>query len=120
MVNYRFDVTSDYGWSVTRASVTWIAHWLVAALVLFVNAGQEAARGDTLKLFIAALGTAFANAHAFLSLAGDGGYLESCHELIGQHDHGGLLAAVGVTQAILGPVLLFLLLLTLRNRFRLA
>ena len=120
MVNYLFDVTSDYGWSVTRASVTWIAHWLVAGLVLFVNAGQEAARGDTLKLFTAALGVAFSNAHAFLSLAGDGGYLESCRELIGQHGHGGLLATVGVTQAILGPVLLFLLLLTLRNRFRLA
>ena len=120
MVNYLFDVTSDYGWSVTRASVTWIAHWLVAGLALFLNAGQEAVRGATLKLFIAALGVAFANAHAFLSLTGEGGYLEGCRELIGQHDHGGLFAAVGVTQAILGPVLLFLLLLTVRNRFRLA
>lgn len=120
VVNYLFDVTSDYGWSVKRASVSWVAHWLVAALVLFVNAGQAALRGDTLKLFAAALGVAFSNANAFLSLTRAGGYLEGCRELIGQHDHGGLLAAVGVTQAILGPVLLFLLLLTLRNRFRLA
>ena len=76
--------------------------------------------GDALKLFTAALGTAFANAHAFLSLSGKGGYLETCRLLIEQCDHGGLLAAVGVTQAILGPAFLFLLLLTVRNRFRLA
>ena len=120
VVNFLFDVTSDYGWSVTRAAVSWVAHWLVAGLVLFANAGQAAAGGYTLKVFIAALGTSFANAHAFLSLAGKGGYLESCRVLVDQHVHSGLLATVGVTQAILGPVLLFVLLLTMRNRFRLA
>ena len=120
VINFLFDVTSDYGWSVTRAAVCWLAHWSVAGVVLFANAGQAALGGDMLKLFVAALGTSFANAHAFLSLAGKGGYLESCRVLIEQHDHGGLLAMVGVTQAILGPVFLFLLLLTMRNRFRLA
>ena len=120
VANYLFDVSSDYGWSLSRAAVSWVGHWLAAGLVLFVNAGQAAIGGDALKLLGAALGTAFANAHAFLALAGKGGYLESCRVLIGQHDHWGLLAAVGVTQAILGPVLLFLLLLTMRNRFRLA
>ena len=43
-------------------------------------------------------------------LAGKGGYLESCRVLIDQHDHGDLLATVGGTQAILGPVLPFVLL----------
>ena len=120
VVNYLFDVSSDYGWSLACAARYWVGHWLLAGLVLFVNTGQAAVGGDWPKLLSAALGTAFANAHAFLALAGKGGYLESCRVLIGQHDHWGLLAAVGVTQAILGPVLLFLLLLTMRNRFRLA
>ncbi len=109
VVNYLFDVSSDYGWNLTRAAVSWVGHWLAFGLVLFVNAGQAAVGGDALKLLGAAFGTAFANAHAFLTLAGKGGYLESCRVLIGQHDHLGLLAAVGVTQAILGPVLLFVL-----------
>ncbi len=120
VVNYLFDVSSDYGWSLTRATVSWVGHWLAFGLVLFVNAGQAAVGGDALKLLGAALGTAFANAHSFLALAGKGGYLESCRVLIGQHDHCGLFAAVGVIQAILGPVLLFVLVLTMRNRFRLA
>lgn len=120
VVNLLFDVTSDYGWSVTRAAASWVAHWLVGGVILFLNAGQAAVGGATVELLFGAIGTSFANAHAFLSLAGKGGYLEGCRMLIEQHDHGGLLAPVGVAQAILGPVFLFLLLLTMRNRFRLA
>ena len=88
-------------------------HWLLAAVVLFLNAGL-AAFGDSvlkaLKLFVAALGTSFANAHSFLGLASEGGYLESCRLSIEKNDHFGLLAAVGVVQAIIGSVFLFLLL----------
>lgn len=120
VLNWLFDVTSDYGWSISRAAIVWVAHWSVSGLFLFANAGQAAIGSDSWKLIIAALGTAFANAHAFLSLAGKGGYLESCRVLIEQHDQGGFLTAIGVVQAILGPVFLFLLLLTVRNRFRLA
>ena len=120
VANSLFYVSSDYGWSLKRAAGSWVVHWLGGGFVLFVNAGQAAVGGDWPKLLGAALGTAFANAHAFLALAGKGGYLESCRVLIGQHDHWGLLAAVGVIQAILGPVLLFVLVLTMRNRFRLA
>ena len=118
--NYLFAFTSDYGWSPVRASAVWAAHWLVGGLVLLLNAGQAAVGDETLKLVFAAVGTSFANAHAFLSLAGEGGYLQICRVLVEQHDHCGLLAVVGVTQAFLGPVFIFLLLLTMRNRFRLA
>ncbi len=63
---------------------------------------------------------AFAYAHDFLGLAGEGGYLGSCRLLIEQNDQFGLVAVAGVLQAVLGPALLFILLLTLRNRFQLA
>lgn len=121
--NWLFDITCDYGWSISRAARWWIGHWLIAAAVLFLNTGQATFRDGMLKaleLFSAALGTAFANAHAFLGLAGEGGYLESSRQLIEACNQFGLMAAVGVLQAVLGPVFLFLLLLTLRNRFRLA
>ncbi len=120
MLNLLFDITSDYGWSISRAAVSWIFHWLIAAVLLFLNAGQAAVGDGALKIIVAALGTAFANAHAFLALAGEGGYLESCRLLIEQNDQGGLFTVVGVVQAVVGPALLFLLLLTVRNRFRLA
>lgn len=124
MLNWLFAFTCDYGWSVFRATMCWILHWCGFAVVLFLNAGQAAFGNGVLKalkLFSAALGTAFANAHAFLGLTGDGGYLASCRLLlIEESSHLWILAAVGAVQAVLGPVFLFLLLLTLRNRFRLA
>lgn len=119
MVNRLFEFTCDYGWSVSRAACWWIGHWLVAAGVLFLNANREIFHVGILKLLLASLGTAFTNAHAFLGLTGVGGYLESSRELIKACDQIGLFATVGVLQAVLGPVFLFLLLLTLRNRFRL-
>ena len=119
-LNWLFDVTSDYGWSVSRAAVSWVGHWVVGAIVLFANTGWAAIGNDALGLLAAALSTAFANAHTFLLLASDGGYLESGRALMECHDYGGLFSAIGVTQTILGPVFLFLLLLTVRNRFRLA
>lgn len=122
MFNWLFDVTCDYGWSITSAAMWWISHWCIFAVVLFLNAGHAIVRDFalSLKLFVAALSTAFANAHAFLGLASEGGYLESCRLLIEQNDQFGLLVVVGAVQAVLGPVFLFLLLLTMRNRFRLA
>ena len=120
MFSRLFEVTCDYGWGISRAAVWWISHWLVAAVLLFFNAIQINVGDCVPMLFVAALGTAFANAHAFLGLAGEGGYLASCRLLIEQNDQIGLLAVVGAVQAVVGPVLLFLLLLTVRNRFRLA
>ena len=119
-LNWLFDVTSDYGWSVSRAALSWLGHWLIGAILLFANTGQDSFGSGAFRLFAAAIGTAFANAHTFLSLGAKGGYLESGRALMEQHNHGGLLSGVGVVQTILGPVFLFLLLLTLRNRFRLA
>lgn len=119
-LNWLFDVTSDYGWSVSRAAVSWFSHWVIGGIVLFVNTGKDAIGNDALHLFGAALSTGFANAHTFLLLASNGGYLERGRALMECHDQGGLFSAIGITQTILGPVFLFLLLLTVRNRFRLA
>ena len=135
-VNWLFETIADYGWGVERAFSWWLGHWLVASLILLANTcfGTttdavteifEPARSGTAaewwKLPLAALGTGFANAHAFLFLTANGGYLEKCRKLLEDNDAWSLLTVgVGTVEAVLGPILLFLLLLTLRNRFRLA
>ena len=118
--NTLFDWTCDYGWGVQRAFVYWICHWLVFAIVLFANTGSQTTIRDYWQLGWAALGIAFANGHAFLGLAEDGGYLESSRRVLECNDVWGLLTIAGIVQAVLGPTLLFLVLLTLCNRFRLA
>ena len=67
------------------------------------------------------LGTGFATAHAFLFLTASGGYLAAGRKVLEDNDVWGVLTVgMGTVEAVLGPIFLFLLLLTLRNRFRLA
>ena len=120
IVNWLFDKTCDYGWGVGRAGLCWFGHWMIFAVILFLNA-MPASKGVGLcKIALASVGASFANAHAFLFLGAREGYLEESVRLLKEHDEWGLVTGVGVVETILGPILLFLLLLTLRNRFRLA
>ena len=119
-LNRLFEIFSDYGWSVERAFLSWLGHWFGFAIVLLVNTGAALFTIDWWKLAVAALGTGFANGHPFLGLATDGGYLAEGRQLLECNDGWGLLTMVGTVEAVLGPTFLFLLLLTLRNRFRLA
>ena len=120
ILNWLFEVTADYGWGIRRAFLFWFGHWLGSSVVLYLNAGVEAIKAESWKLAIAALGTGFANAHAFLGLATGEGYLAGCRKVLVKNDALGFLTSIGVIETFLGPVFLFLLLLTLRNRFRLA
>ena len=125
--NWTFEKTSDYGWGVGRTFVLWSVHWIFASLVLFVNAGLSSSFLDWPELVFASLGTGFANAHPILHFTSTDGYLfegkallESCGSfcMLGAETLC-VLNMVGVLEAIIGSVLLFLLLLALRNRFRL-
>ncbi len=119
-LNWLFEKTADYGWGVGRAFSWWFGHWAIFAVVLFANTCPTCTRLGYWAVALAALGTSFANAHAFFGLATAGGYLEDSRQLLEQNNEWGLLAGVGVAEVVLGPAFLFLLLLTLRNRFRLA
>ena len=62
----------------------------------------------------------FERTRAFFGLTSDGGYLYNSRECVVAALHNSaLLNALGAIQAITGPIFLFLLLLTVRNRFRL-
>ena len=121
VVNWLFETVADYGWGVRRAFSWWLGHWLVASLILLANTCSGTATVPWWKLSLAAVGTGFSNAHAFLFLTSSGGYLEKGRKVVENNDAWGLLTVgVGAAEAVLGPIFLFLLLLTLRNRFRLA
>ena len=120
LLNRSFELTCDYGWGVQRAFGWWIVHWVAFGLVAFVSASSQMPVRNWGELAGAAFGIGFANAHAFLGLAKEGGYLEESRRLLENNDVWELLSVAGTVQAVLGPVLLFLVLLTLRNRFRLA
>ena len=119
-LNWLFDAVCEYGWGLGRSLAWWLAHWALSGVVLFVNGGGAARSPDWPTLALAAAGTAFSNAHAFLGLTRAGGYLEPGRKLLEQHDRLGLLVPAGVVEAFLGPVFLFLVALAFRNRFRLA
>ena len=119
VLNRLFETTADYGWGVRRAFLFWFGHWLVSSLILYLNAGAEAITEESWKLAKAALGTGFANAHAFFGLATGEGYLAGCRQVLEENNALGFLRSIGVIETFLGPIFLFLLLLTLRNRFRL-
>lgn len=120
-VNWLFDKFADYGWGVGRSFKWWFGHWAVSGLVLYANTPSTATTAEGLKLPVSALATGFANAHAFLRLTAEGGYLEPCQKLLEDNDiWAPLTVTIGTAEAVFGPVFLFLLLLTLRNRFRLA
>ena len=116
--NWLFDVLSDYGWSIRRALIWWSLHFTAVGLLLFSQTcpqdeGWGAIFGDSLLV-------SFSNAHAFLGLVSDGGYLYGSRLRVAAAIQDiFVLNAVGMVQTVTGPILLFLLLLTLRNRFRL-
>ena len=121
ILNWLFDKIADYGWGVGRTFAWWFGHWAVSGLVLFANTGSATTTVEWWRLLLATLGTGFANAHAFLRLTAEGGYLAPCQKLLEENDKWELLTAtIGTAEAVLGPIFLFLILLTLRNRFRLA
>ena len=118
--NWIFDVSSDYGWSVFRSLGWWFCHWSLMALVLFASTFFCATEQGHGTVLLNSFLTSFANAHAFLGLATEGGYLHGVRMSIAlEIPNRYVLEAIGVIQAVLGPIFLFLVLLTLRNRFRL-
>ena len=123
IMNFLFDVTCDYGWGIGRASSWWFGHIAVGALILIVATLGVPAGIDISCWHIVreSFLLSFANAHAILGLASEGGYLHEARSTVGDAvNFSWAFWIVGTVQTVLGPILLFLLLLSLRNHFRLA
>lgn len=124
-LNWLFDVLSDYGWGVGRALTCWAVQFVAMGLVLAVmalNCFPSSIGGlkHAFRVVLDAQFLSFANSHAFLRLASSGGWLhESRNAILNSCEADRLFNYSGLAQAVIGPILLFLVLLTLRNRFRL-
>ncbi len=108
--NWLYDVLSGCGWRFGRALAWWIGHIAVGAVIL----------ADGWPAVPNSLAVSLANSLGFLRLGSWGGHLHDAQyalEKASSHPDW-VFAVIGTVQTILGPILLFLVLLTLRNRFR--
>ena len=123
LADLLYDYSSDYGWGVGRAIAWWFGHIAVGAVVMCIGAVATNPWSPLWAWTFAwnSLLVSFANSLAFLRLGSDGGYLNGSYEFVKEtlSDSVWVFSLVGTIQAILGPILLFLVLLTLRNRLRL-
>jgi len=114
LTNWLFDMFSGYGWSMGKAFGWWMAQVVMGAILIFCGTEMNG-----WKQFVQGFCLSFANAHAFLGLASTGGHLHSVRtELYDVARSDVYLDAIGAFQVAIGPIFLFLVLLTVRNRFR--
>ncbi len=124
-LDWLYEKSADYGWGVGRTLFLWLSHIAAGTtfLTLFGLAYLSPARPGFWSAFVYdCVWVSFTNAHAILGLASTNGYLSGPRERLKGLEHADWLQAlntIGTTQAVIGPILLFLVLLTLRNRFRL-
>ncbi|MCA8835550.1 MAG: pentapeptide repeat-containing protein [Proteobacteria bacterium] len=107
-----YENVSNYGYGVGRAIVAWASHILIGAIILF---GIRSV--DRLNMsfddFGCSLGISLSNSHAFFF---NGDRLKRCYETF---EYLPVFNLIWGLQTITGTLLLFLVLLTLRVRFRL-
>ena len=120
-MNWFYGLVCEYGYGLSRIAMIWLAHIMIAAVALWgiriLDASERmfpwrevySSIGD----FPDALAVSFANAHALLNLGGR--FLEDTEK---GWEGVALFNLIGGTQTVLGVIILFFLILTIRNRFR--
>ena len=119
--NWLYQRTCDYGYGLARISAFWFGHLVFGATLICaartIGSAQNGLSWQTVYEFMRDLPQAFAisfsNAHVFFGL--DRGFLQDTIK-----DWAGVpfFNLIGGVQTVSGTVLLFFLLLTIRNRFR--
>ena len=107
-----YGIFSDYGYRIGRAVWCWFGHMVFWAGILFFFGFKDTATTSQ-KIACSAL-TSVSNAHSFLLSKGE--RLDDCYEMASNKTIFNLFWA---GETILGVAFLFLVLLTLRVRFRL-
>ena len=121
LMNWFYEMLCDYGYGLGRISTIWASHIGASALTLWSLKTLSAEHSEfswQLVLEILcdlppAIVISFSNAHALLGLKNS--FLEDVFTAWKEMP---LFGAVGGVQTVFGVILLFFLLLTVRNRFR--
>ncbi len=112
---WLYDATSDYGYGIGRAFGWWFLHIILGAGVIAIIAycgGLE-----TGQILFCSFSVSFANANPFVFFGFKEGGLMECYECL--HDLSPLrFGTIRGLQTLIGIPLLFILLTTLRVRFR--
>ena len=117
---WLYEIFADYGYGVERALIAWFLHIVlgVVALMFFTSYYWGYNPTEFWKILDCATPVSFANANPYAFFSFDGGKLAGCYTKLGYL----LPIAFGIIktiQIVIGVSLLFLVLLTLRIRFRL-
>ncbi len=112
---WLYDTTSEYGHGIGRAFGWWLLHIILGAIAIFIIASCVAP--EFKDALFCSISTSFANANPFVFIGVKDGGVMACYTKLQ------ILSPVGfgyvrVIQTIVGIPLLFILLTTLRVRFR--
>ena len=120
-LNLLYELVCDYGNGLGRIVAIWAAHILIGAATIWVaklfttspDPVSKKAIPELLRDFFQATGISFSNAHALLGL--NRGFLV---DTLGSWSDVPFFNTVGSIQTVIGVIILFFLILTIRNRFR--
>ena len=125
---YLYDNIADYGYGIGRALAWWLVHILVgmifiAIMVLFSFGicelcGYPQSSAELAKNLLCSIPVSFTNANPVAFIGIDKSSLMDCYDSLKKLNPL-FFGIIRVTQTFLGIILLFLLLTTLRVRFRL-
>ena len=113
---WLYEKLSDYGYGIERAILAWALHIFIGFLVITFIAMCGGIRYQ--ESVSCAISVSFANANPYAFFGFDSVQLTGCYDMFNKHAPI-LFAIIKVIQTILGIALLFLVVLTLRVRFRL-
>ncbi len=120
---YIYEKLGEYGFGYARALSWWAANIAIGTILLFPYKNTIAVKPTfetvlfALKTWGAAIATSFSNAHSFLGLH-RGPFKNLYTEKVSEADRLISFNAVWGTQAIVGVLFTFFLVLTLRNKFK--
>ncbi len=120
-MNSFYGLVCEYGYGLSRIATIWLVHIMLAAVALWGIRVLDASEHmfpwreaySSIGDFPDALAISFANAHALLNLSGR--FLKDTEK---GWEGVALFNVIGITQTVLGVIILFFLILTIRNRFR--
>ena len=120
-MNWLYAIVCDYGHGLGRITSIWLLHIVIGAVLIWsskvVTSSEPVLSSEYIfhlvSDFFFALGISFSNAHGLLAL--DRSFLK---EAIESWTSLPFFSVIGGVQTTLGVILLFFLLLTVRNRFR--
>ncbi len=113
---WLYEKLANYGYGIERAAIAWALHIFIGFLVITFIAMCGGI--SYLESVSCAISVSFANANPYAFFGFDSVQLTGCYDMFNKHAPI-LFAIIKVIQTIVGVGLLFLVLLTLRIRFRL-